>query len=182
MSDSNGAAGVPGEPCRSVLLRNTGGDSYTNYNPSLDITLVGTRSNRDAIGTHIAAKFNRDGLVQVREVYAGTGYLSADTNTVFFARPGNEYGRAKLHIQWPSGINNVLYGLRPGSEVTIPEINCDPIAGNMNRREFKRCYIRELRQAINNDLISWHSAIKLYRAALRGKRAIDNGGHWRLRS
>jgi hypothetical protein len=78
------------------LLRNDGG----NTNHWLEVLLIGTRSNRDGIGSSL--KLSSEGFVQVQQAKGGTGYMSASDSRILFGlgrRTKIEY----LEITWPSG-------------------------------------------------------------------------------
>ena len=78
------------------LLRNDGG----NTNHWLEVLLIGTRSNRDGIGSSL--KLSSEGLVQVQQAKGGTSYMSASDSRILFGlgrRTKIEY----LEITWPSG-------------------------------------------------------------------------------
>lgn len=73
--------------------------------PVVGIRLTGTKSNRDAIGAQV-----RIGD-QIKQVAAGSGYLSQHTKTLYFQAPSN--GQAE--ILWPSGLVQRLTRLEAGS-------------------------------------------------------------------
>src|SRR5712692_5655976 len=54
------------------ILHNTGGANHW-----LELKLIGTRSNRDAVGTRV--DLTAGGQRQTREVHAGSGYLSGSS-------------------------------------------------------------------------------------------------------
>ena len=67
--------------------------------------LVGTRSNRDAIGSTV--RLTVKGRPVVRIVQAAGGYLAQSSKTVYFAFPeGSELG--SVEIVWPSGKRQAL--------------------------------------------------------------------------
>jgi hypothetical protein len=96
------------------LLRN--GAARTNG--ALLVTLVGTRSNRKAVGASL--KLTAGGKTQLREVRAGSSYLGQHDLRVHFG-----LGRAatidRLEIRWPNGQTETVPGVGPNQSVTITE-------------------------------------------------------------
>jgi hypothetical protein len=84
-----------------VLLRN---DSH-HTNHWLTLRTVGRSSNRDGIGTRITAETS-SGL-QMREVRAGSGYLSCSDPRAHFGL-GNEIQVRRITVSWPSGQTQIL--------------------------------------------------------------------------
>jgi hypothetical protein len=79
-----------------LLLHNTGG----NENHHVSFKLVGTKSNRDAMGARL--KLTAGGLTQIREIAGGGSYLSqSDLRAHFGLGPAVKIDR--LEISWPSG-------------------------------------------------------------------------------
>ncbi|HUU12610.1 MAG TPA: CRTAC1 family protein, partial [Terriglobia bacterium] len=76
-----------------------------NPNHSILIKTVGTRSNRDGIGTRITAV--SPGLTQVDEVRSGGSYLSSSDLRVHFGL-GTATEIEKLELRWPSGTTDVI--------------------------------------------------------------------------
>ena len=96
------------------LLRNDGGNRLN----SLSIRTIGSKSNRDGIGARLTLTVG--GKVLVREVKAGSSYLSQNDMRVHFG-----IGRAtradKLEIHWPSGAVDVLQDIEANQILTITE-------------------------------------------------------------
>ena len=78
------------------LLRNDGG----NTNHWLEVLLIGTRSNRDGIGSSL--KLSSEGFVQVQQAKGGTSYMSASDSRILFGL-GRRTKIECLEITWPSG-------------------------------------------------------------------------------
>jgi enediyne biosynthesis protein E4 len=81
---------------RPELLRNDGG----NANHYLEVLLIGTKSNRDGIGTSL--KLTSEGFVQVAQAKGGMSYMSASDRRIFFGL-GKRSKIDSLEITWPSG-------------------------------------------------------------------------------
>ena len=105
VSNSNG-------PCS--LLRNEG----SNRNHWLMIRTVGTKSNRDGIGTRI--KVVSGDLVQVKEVKHSYGYLSSNDPRVAFGLGGRTKAD-QVEIRWPSGIVQILRNIKADQILTVRE-------------------------------------------------------------
>jgi hypothetical protein len=95
------------------LLRNdvTGGNRW------LKVKLIGTGSNRSAIGARVTAKYG--GNQQTREVLAQSSYLSSNDRRLHFGLGSNE--TADLEIRWPNGARENLPNLLNGRLVTVLE-------------------------------------------------------------
>ena len=78
------------------LLRNDGG----NANHWLEVLLIGTKSNRDGIGSVL--KLTGDGFVRVDQAKGGTSYMSASDPRIHFGL-GKHTKIDSLVITWPSG-------------------------------------------------------------------------------
>jgi hypothetical protein len=80
----------------------------------IELKLIGTRSNRDAIGARI--RVEAGGITQIREVDGGNGYAGESTRRVHFGL-GKTTKIDRIEIRWPSGqtqqvvvpINRVTY-------------------------------------------------------------------------
>jgi hypothetical protein len=99
-----------------TLLRNGGGIA----NHFVNFKLVGSKSNRDAIGARITLKAG--GLSQIREVQSGGSYLSQSDLRAHF-------GLAKavhidsVEIRWPSGARQSFQDLEIDKFYLIKEGN-----------------------------------------------------------
>jgi enediyne biosynthesis protein E4 len=96
------------------LLRN-GGVAGSN---SLSVKLVGTQSNRNAIGARVRA--TAGGKTQVREVRAGSSYLGQHDLRVHFGL-GRTTAIERLEIRWPNGQTETVPGVTANQIVTITE-------------------------------------------------------------
>lgn len=97
----------------AVLFRNEGGSNH-----SLRIKLVGTKSNRDGIGSVI--RLTAAGVAQDKMLTSGSSYLSSSELVLTFGLGQN--GRAdKVEIHWPSGQVDRLASVAAGQTVTVKE-------------------------------------------------------------
>jgi hypothetical protein len=98
----------------TVLFRNDGGNS----NHSLRIKLVGTRSNRDGIGTMAVVKIGGDR--QTEMLRSGSGYLSSSELVLTFGL--GKAGQAdEIELRWPSGQVDKLSRVAAGQTITVKE-------------------------------------------------------------
>lgn len=79
-----------------MLLHNSGG----NGNHFVNFRLVGTKSNRDAMGARI--RVLAGGLSQIREIAGGGSYLSQSDLRANFGL-GKAVRMDLVEISWPSG-------------------------------------------------------------------------------
>ena len=97
-----------------MLFRNDGG----NANRSLRIKLVGTRSNRDGIGTVAIVKVGGDR--QTAMLRSGSGYLSSSELVLTFGL--GKAGQAdEIELRWPSGQVDKLSKVAAGQTITVKE-------------------------------------------------------------
>src|SRR5207302_11356678 len=78
------------------LLRNDGG----NPNHWLEVLLIGTKSNRDGIGSSL--KLTSEGVTHVEQSKGGMSYMSASDPRIHFGL-GKHSKIDSLEITWPSG-------------------------------------------------------------------------------
>jgi hypothetical protein len=97
-----------------TLLLNQGG----NKNHRVLFKLVGTKSNKMAIGSRVTVKAGR--LVQFNEVRAGGSYLSQNDPRLHFGL-GTEARMDEIEIKWPSGKVEVLRDVPADFIYTIVE-------------------------------------------------------------
>jgi len=83
------------------------------------LKLVGTKSNRMAIGAQVRIT-TQDGQRQWNEVTTAVGYACASDSRVHFGLGGNRRVK-ELTIQWPSGINQTLRDVDGDRVVTVEE-------------------------------------------------------------
>ena len=102
-----------GTSCQPVLLRNLGND-----NRSVTIRLVGTVSNRDAIGARV--EVSAGDLRQMKGVYAGSSTLSMDSQWLTFGLAKHE-STDRVKVTWPLGLVEVFPNLAAGQTVTLVE-------------------------------------------------------------
>ena len=97
-----------------TLLRN---ESKTRNN-WLRLKLIGTRSNRDGIGTRITLTIGSES--QTHEVRMGSSYLSSNDPRVLLG-VGEQDVVDKLEIRWQSGVVQVLENLTVNQELVVTE-------------------------------------------------------------
>ena len=91
-----------------VLLRNNVGENSS----WVGLQLVGTKSNRDAIGAKLTVRLGDHNLV--RWITSGASIFSSHDNRVVFglgANPG--LSAVSVEIRWPNGVVQMVEGLAP---------------------------------------------------------------------
>jgi hypothetical protein len=117
------AADIDSDGDLDVLVTNNGGAPELLRNSgarggSVLLRLVGTRSNRDAIGARV--RLTAGGVTQIREVRAGSSYLGQHELRVHVGL-GAAAAIERLEIRWPSGLDEIVEGAAPGAALTITE-------------------------------------------------------------
>jgi hypothetical protein len=100
------------------LLKNVGRGHW------MEFKLVGTTSNRDAVGAKIRLRTSRGW--QTRVVTAGSAYLSQQSLTQHFGL-GSENRALEVAITWPSGATTQIGELEGSHRYTITENSASPI-------------------------------------------------------
>ena len=90
----------------------------------LELKLVGTSSNRDAVGARVTLTAGEN--TQVREVRTGSAYLSASSLVQHFGLGSSETVDS-LRIEWPSGQVTVLRGLAADRQLMLREGDSDAV-------------------------------------------------------
>jgi hypothetical protein len=97
-----------------ILLRNDRG----NKNNWLILHLIGTESNRDAIGARVKVTVN--GVTQIDQKKGGCGYLSQNDPRLHFGL-GDAESVDKIEINWPAGTEQVLEDVTANRIMVIEE-------------------------------------------------------------
>ncbi len=95
------------------LLRN----DVSGNNHWLKVKLVGTKSNRSAIGARVLARYGRK--IQAQEVLSQSSFYSASDRRLHFGLGGET--SADLEIHWPSGMRESLKGVTANQIVVVKE-------------------------------------------------------------
>ncbi len=110
-----------------MLLSTNGGPAYlfqneaqgaTASNHSLRIKLVGTKSNRNGIGSTV--RLSAGGETQTQMLRSGSSYLSASELVLTFGLAHNDKADT-IEIRWPSGQIDRLSSATAGQTVTVTE-------------------------------------------------------------
>jgi hypothetical protein len=99
---------------RPCLLRNDGG----NRKNWIMIHLIGTKSNRDAIGSRI--RLTTGNQTQTRWRMSSSGYLSQSDYRIHFGLSDNTRAD-KIEIRWPSGEIQTLENIKANQVITVEE-------------------------------------------------------------
>lgn len=110
-----------------LILSTNGGPVYifknevlagATANKSLRIKLVGTKSNRDGIGSIV--KITTGGEVQSQMMRSGSSYLSASELVLTYGLGQKEQAET-IEIRWPSGQVEKLSNVNAGQTITVTE-------------------------------------------------------------
>lgn len=104
---------ITNEGGRNELFLNNGGS-----NNWLKIKLVGTASNRDAIGARITIRANNN--TQIREISGGSGWFSQNSSIVHFGLNDSETVD-EIEIRWPSGLVETFNNTQANNLLKIVE-------------------------------------------------------------
>ena len=99
------------------LLRNDGG----NKSYWLGLKLIGTKSNRNAIGAKVI--LTTGNIRQMRYVKSGSSYLSQNDMRLFFGL-GNDETAETIEFRWPSGLMQRLEKI-PADQYIIVTEGCE---------------------------------------------------------
>jgi hypothetical protein len=137
-----------------------------NTNGWLLVQLVGTASNRSAIGAKIRAKATiwGEGVWQLREISGGSGSWGQTDLRAHFGL-GDATQVDLLRIEWPSGIVQTLTNVAPNQILTITEHQADatnapsltvskPAAGPVQLTATGQTNLRYVFEA-SSDLAQW---------------------------
>jgi hypothetical protein len=97
-----------------LLLHNKGG----NGNHFLNFKLVGTKSNRDAMGARI--RILTGGISQIREIEGGGSYLSQSDLRANFGL-GRSARAETVEVKWPSGLQQTFHNVEADKFYVIQE-------------------------------------------------------------
>lgn len=92
--------------------------NYGEHGNWVLVKLVGTKSNRDAIGARVRIRAN--GHQQLQEVRSGGSYISQSDFRLHFGL-GSATKVDQLEIRWPSGLVEKLEDLPTNRIVTVKE-------------------------------------------------------------
>ena len=114
---------IANEKGRALLYRNMSSPSPEGRGGQgvrtqwVEFKLVGTRSNRSAIGAEVTVEFG--GVRQRQVVDGGSGFCSQNDRRLHFGLGNSSLGR--VTIRWPSGQEQVLDGLKANELHVITE-------------------------------------------------------------
>jgi len=97
----------------ALLFRNTG-----STNHSLRIKLLGTKSNRDGIGTEVKVVAGSD--AQSKMLCSGSSYLSSSELVLTFGLASHQQADT-IELRWPSGQVDHLSNVPAGQIITVKE-------------------------------------------------------------
>lgn len=96
------------------LLRN----DIESQNRWIKIKTIGTKSNRDGIGTRI--RLTVGGVTQIRDIISSSGYLSQSAMLAHFGL-GEHESVERIELRWPSGIVQILENVKSNQTLVVTE-------------------------------------------------------------
>ncbi len=116
-------ADINNDGALDILLTTNGGPAYLfrnegGSNHSLRIKLVGTKSNRDGIGSVVRVTSGKDQQSQM--LHSGSSYLSQSELVLTFGL-GSASKADSVELQWPSGQVDKLSNIAAGETITVQE-------------------------------------------------------------
>jgi len=116
-------ADVDNDGSLDLLITTNGGRPYLFHNEgstnhSLRVKLVGTKSNRDGIGSVVRVTSSKDQQWQM--LRSGSSYLSQSELVLTFGLGAGSKADS-LEVHWPSGQVDKLSNISAGQTVTIQE-------------------------------------------------------------
>lgn len=142
-------------PANNSLYRNNG-----NSNAWVKIRLVGTLSNRSAIGAKVRVKAHIRGVEQwqLREISAGSGFDSQDSLEALVGL-GDAQVIDTIRVEWPSGVVQELYNRPARMTLDLVEpISLEPTVetdGGTVALKLQARTGRPLQVQASSDLVHW---------------------------
>jgi hypothetical protein len=99
----------------AILFHSEGGANH-----SVRLKLVGTKSNRDGIGSVVRVLSNNNRDAQMKMLRSGSSYLSQSELVLTFGLAAQSKAD-RIEIQWPSGQVDRLSNIDAGQTVTVQE-------------------------------------------------------------
>jgi hypothetical protein len=117
------AGDIDNDGAVDLLVTNNGGPAELLHNSgsgnnAIVLTLVGTKSNRSAVGARV--RITTGSVTQLREVKAGSSYLGQSELRVH-AGLGRAARVDRVELRWPSGVTETIDNLPANMRVTITE-------------------------------------------------------------
>jgi hypothetical protein len=117
-------ADLDGDGALDILIGNCGSGPQLYRNegtagkPWIEVELVGTLSNRDAIGARLT--LTAGGKKQIREIDGGNGFSAQSWRVVHFGLGESEQVN-ELEVRWPSGKRQIFKGIASRSRLQVVE-------------------------------------------------------------
>ncbi len=127
-------------------------NAVAKENDWVQFELVGTKSNRSAIGAQVTLHWN--GQARIQEVSGGSGYASQNQRRLHFGL-GKDARVERVEIRWPSGKTQTI----PAPEIRVLHRITEPLSAPKSRRRLPGAFasIRAFSRRSSSPA-SWRSA------------------------
>ena len=95
-------------------------NNYRTDNDFVSLKLVGTRTNRDAVGARVTLYLADTDKPLIRTVYAGSGFLAQSTKSLHFGL-GKRAQIESVKVRWPGGREEEFSGVTPNGHFVLTE-------------------------------------------------------------
>lgn len=137
----------------------------------VSVTVLGSKGltqegkvNRSGIGALVSVR-RQNGQTVTQAVLGGASFASQHSLDLTFGL-GDET-TATVEVLWPGGVRNRLYGVKAKERITFPEIPCSFDDPTLNRRDYRRCVKRALRELREEGQLSRRQSLRYYASAVR---------------
>ncbi|MCI0537659.1 MAG: FG-GAP-like repeat-containing protein [Verrucomicrobiales bacterium] len=101
-----------------MAFENLAGTHSASLRP-LTLRLQGRPRNPNGVGAKVELKF-ADGSRRVAEVYAGSGYLSQSSATLYFPNRGS-FGPVQITVRWPTGESSTVEKPNSAGKIVVTQ-------------------------------------------------------------
>jgi hypothetical protein len=144
--------------------------SADNENNWIKVKLLGSKNilpegkvNRNGVGA-IVKLTTKDGRSEIWPVTAGSSYASQDAQNWVFGM--GKHSEGTIEVLWPGGVRNVLYEVRSGEQIIMPEIPCS-FDGELDMEKYYGCVINSTNKLLKKNIVNKEFKEKIVESALK---------------